>query len=882
MAWYARLSNTLQRGKIRREIDEELHYHIEARIADNVAAGMNAQEARTDALRRFGRPGLALDNAHDTDIHVWLEAMMQDVRYALRTLWRAPGFAAMVVLSLAIGIGANTAVFSMVSGILLRPLGFPDPQRLVSVSISIPQFNGGGLLSINLAQLVEWRKRTRSLDGIGVYRNTTMPLSGAGLPELISGAQVSANLFDLLGVHPRIGRSFFEAEDQFGQHRVVIISDSLWRRRFGADPSIAGRKIILGGASYTIVGVLPPDFEFPKQPGDMGKHLNGRMEMFRPLGYRPGDIVPHGGDLNYAAIARLRPGASIEHARDEVTAAQTAINEQIGGEQYHVVSNVIPLQQKVTGDVRLSLTVLMTAIGAVLLMLCVNLANLCLSRAAGRVREAAIRTALGANRWQVVRQSLAETAILAGLGGGLGIFIAGAGLPRMLAAAPLDLPRLGSISVDGRVLLFALGISAVTALLFGILPALHSASSGTPYETLKSTSYANAGGPAGLRLRNLLVGLEVGLCATLLVVAGLFLSSFVRLTTIPRGFDIDRVLAVDVVLPVARYTKDADVARFFETVLGQARALPGVESVAVSSYLPLQGDSWEDLIKTENDPRPESQLPMANLRFISPGYFKTLHMPLRAGRDFADSDRNHLSAIISEGLARKLWPNMDPLGRKLIDIGQSHEVVGVVADARTTNLDENPVDMLYIPMWQRPNISASILVRTGMDPKSIGAALRAAVWSADRDVPVPEERTLEQVMSESVATRRLQMTLVLAFAVAALALAAFGTYGVVSYAVAHRQAEIGIRIALGAGRRSVLALVLRQGMTPVAAGLAGGALAAFTIGSYISTMLFEVSPHDAGVFALAAAVLAGVSVLACWIPARRAAGVNPLAAIRYE
>jgi predicted permease len=729
---------------------------------------------------------------------------------------------------------------------------------------------------------VEWRKRTRSFDGIGAYRNTTMSLSGDGRPELIPGAQVSANLFDVLGVRPRIGRPFFEAEDQFGQHQVVIISDSLWRRRFGADPSIAGRKIILGGANYTIVGVLPADFEFPKQPSDMGKRLNGRMEMFRPLAYRPANIVPRGGDLNYAAIARLRPGVSADQARGEVTAAQTAINERIGGERYNVVSNIIPLQQKVTADVRLSLIVLMVAVGAVLLVLCVNLASLCLSRAAGRARESAIRTALGANRWQVARQPLAETAILAALGGGLGILLAFVGLRRMLAAAPLDLPRLGSISIDGRVLLFALVISAITALLFGILPALHNASSGTPYETLKSTSYTNAGRPTGLRLRNLLVGVEVGLSAALLVVAGLFLSSFARLTTIPRGFDIERVLAVDVSLPGTRYTKDADVARFFETVLGQARALPGVESAAVSSYLPLQGDSWVDVIKTENDARPESQLPVANLRFISPGYFQTLHMPLRAGRDFADTDRNHLTAIISEGLARKLWPNMDPLGRKLIDIGQPHEVVGVVADARTTNLDESPVEMLYIPLWQRPNISSSILVRTAMDPKSIAAALRAAVWSADGDVPVPEEHTLEQIMSESVAPRRFQMTLVLAFAVAALALAAFGTYGVVSHAVARRRAEIGIRIALGAGRGSVLGMVLRQGMTPVAAGLATGALAAFAIGSYISSMLFEVSPHDAGVFAIAAAVLAAVSVLACWIPARRAAGVNPLAAIRYE
>jgi putative ABC transport system permease protein len=804
------------------------------------------------------------------------------MKYALRTLWKDRGFAAMAVLSLAIGIGANTAIFSLVNGVLLRPLDFPDPRRLVAISISTPQFGNGEPLPINLGQLVEWRKRTHSFEGIGAYRNTTMSLIGDGRPELIPGAQVSANFFDVLGVQPRLGRSFLEQEDHFGQHQVVVLADSIWRRRFGGDPSIVGRKISLGGTPYTVVGVLPPDFEFPKQPENLGKRLNGRMQMFRPLAYEPDEIVPHIGDLNYAAIARLRPDVSIERARAELTAAEAAIDAQIGGESWHIVPAITPLQQKLTGDVRQSLIVLMSAVGAVLLVLCVNLANLSLSRAAGRAREAAIRTALGANRWQLARHSLAETGVLAALGGGLGVVIAFWGLQWLLAAAPIDLPRLGDVSIDGRVLVFALGISAMTALLSGILPALRSAASGAPYETLKSTSYANAGGPTGLRLRNLLVALEVGLCAALLVTAGLFLSSFVRLTTIPRGFDIERVLAVNVALPGAKYAKDADVSRFFETVLDQARALPGVESAAITSYLPMQGESWIDVVRPENDARRESQLPNPNLRFISPGYFRTLRIPLRSGRDFEPSDRNHQAAIISQSLARKLWPNTGAVGRKLLDMTRVLEVVGVVGDARSTSLDQNPVDMLYIPLWQRPQNSSSILVRTAMNPKSIAAALRAVVWSADADVPVPEERTLDQLMSASVARRRFQMTLVLLFAIAALALAAFGTYGVVSYAVARRRAEIGVRMALGAGQARVLRLVLRQGMMPVFAGLAAGALAAVAIGSYVSSLLFAVSPHDPVAFAVAAAVLVAVSALACWIPARRAAGVNPLDAIRYE
>jgi predicted permease len=380
----------------------------------------------------------------------------------------------------------------------------------------------------------------------------------------------------------------------------------------------------------------------------------------------------------------------------------------------------------------------------------------------------------------------------------------------------------------------------------------------------------------------MLVAFEVGLCTALLVTAGLFLSSFVRLMTIPRGFNIERVLAVDVVLPAAKYAEDANVGRFFETLLAQVLALPGVESAAISSYLPLKGESWIDVVGPLNDPRPDSQLPNANLRFISPGYFRTLHIPLRAGRDFEPSDRNRLTAVISESLARKLWPDTGAIGRKLRDNGKTHEVIGVVADARTTSLDKNPVDMLYIPLWQRPQNSSSILVRTTTDPKSLAAALRASVWALDRDVPVPEERTLEQIMSASLARRRFQMILVLVFAVAALALAAFGTYGVVAYSVSRRRAEIGIRLALGARKAGVLQLVLRQGMTPVLLGLAAGALAALAIGRFVSSLLFEVSPHDPVAFALAAVVLLSVSALACWIPARQAAEVDPLEAIRYE
>ena len=557
------------------------------------------------------------------------------MKYALRTLWKDRGFAAMAVLSLAVGIGANTAIFSLVSGVLLRPLDFPDPQRLVAISISTPQFRNGEPLPINLGQLVEWRKRTHSFESIGAYRNTTMSLTGDGRPELIPGAQVSANFFDVLGVQsafrPLVSRAGGPLRAAPGGDACRFDLAAPVRRRSRRS---SGRKITLGGAPYTVVGVLPPDFEFPKQPSDIGKRLNGRMEMFRPLGYEPDDIVPHDGDLNYAAIARLRPGVSIERARAELTAAEAAIDAQIGGESWHMVPvdhaaateahrRCAAEPDRADGGGRRG------AAGAL------RQSGEPLAFARGRTR-ARSRDPHGARS-----EPMAAGAAIAGGNGRarragrrprhrlrfLGIATAAGRRAHRPAAAARRLGRWPRAA-------FRAGVSAITALLFGILPALRSASSGAPYETLKSTSYANAGGPAGLRLRNLLVALEVGLCAALLVTAGLFLSSFVRLTTIPRGFDIERVLAVDVALPGTKYAKDADVTRFFETVLEQARALPGVESAAISSYLPLQGESWIDIVKTENDARPESQLPTANLRFISPGYFRTLHIPLRAGRDF--------------------------------------------------------------------------------------------------------------------------------------------------------------------------------------------------------------------------------------------------------
>jgi predicted permease len=801
--------------------------------------------------------------------------MRTDLRYALRAIRRDRGFAAMVVLSLALGIGANTAIFSMVNGVLLRPLAFHEPERLVEISQSAPAFlKTYPMLPTNIPFYYEWRK-ARSFESMAAMRPSTFNLTGAGEPEVLEGAIVSANLFTVLGVNPRLGRSFLESENPAGHERVVVIADSLWRRRFHADPGIIGRSILLDGISHEVVGVLAAGFRCPRQPSFGPYILDERTEIYRPFGFRNEDMKLHVGDFNYWVIGRLRPGVSVARAYSEMNAIQAGINERVT-DKVDLHLNVAPLQEEMVGDVRRGLLVVMSAVGAVLLILCVNLANLSLARAAGRARDSAIRTALGAGRWRLVRQSLAESTVLAVAGGALGIGLAWWGLHALIAAAPVDLPRLSEVHLDARVLAFSLG----TGVVFGILPALRSAAA-APFEALKSGSHTTTEARRGVRLRNMLVAAEVGLSALLLVGAGLLLGSFTRLMRVDKGFDIERVLALEISLPRAKYTKDPERVAFFDRVLEKARAMPGTMSASLTSVLPLQGESWIDTIRPEGDTRQLAELPSANVRFVSPGYFKTLHIPLREGRDFEEADRSRHVSIISGGLAGKLWPGRSAIGRKY-ESSFSVEVTGITPDIRSTRLDAAPVNMTYLTYWERPQLSLYLLVRTGMDPRGAAAALRSAVWQIDSEVPVPEVRTLEQVMAQSVAQRRFQMMLVALFAAAALALAAFGTYGVVGYAVARRRPEMGIRMALGAKRGDLLRMVLRQGMAPVIAGLAIGGAAALAAGTYMASLLFEMSPRDPLAFSLAVGVLLLVSAAACFVPARRATRVNPIETLRFE
>jgi putative ABC transport system permease protein len=804
-----------------------------------------------------------------------------EIRHAIRGLLRDRIFSLMIVLSLAVGIGANTAIFSLVNGVLLQPPDFPQPERLVALTQWAPKLlKSYPALPVNIAIYREWRKQMTSFESIGIAQANVFNLTGSGQPEQVRGANVSATIFSVLGVQPRLGRAFTEQEDQSGQDQVVILADSLWRRRYQADPAIVSRKILLDGKPCEVVGVLPPSFHFPREEKVGARTLGESLEIYKPLGYDADDLQMHMGDFNYWTTARLRPGVSPAKAQSELNVVQAAIGKQIPGD-LDLHASVIPLQERMVGDVRQGLVLLMAAVGAVLLVLCVNLANLGLARAAGRARDSAIRTALGASRARLLGQSVVESTLLALTGGALGVVLAYWGLGALLAAAPIDLPRLNEVHIDARVLLFALAISIFTGLIFGALPAWRSLRS-APVEALKSGGRGGTEGRGGLRVRNLLVGLEVGLSAALLVTAGLLIASFVRLMAVDKGFQVDRVLAMNLSLISSKYPQPAERAAFFQRVLDRAAAIPGVRNISLVSALPLMGETWVDIVGTEHDTRSMVELPSTNVRFISPGYFRTLAVGLRQGRDFEERDRARKVAVISASLAQRLWGRENPVGRKLNDNDQLLEVVGVTPDFRSTSLDQEPVNMLYIPYWQRPRLSASLLVRTSMDSRSIANALRSAVWQIDGEVTAPEVRTLEEVLSSSVAQRRFQMLLVLLFALAALALAAFGTYGVLSYAVTRRTPEMGIRMALGAQRRDVLGMVLRQGMMPVLAGWAAGALSALAIGRYLESLLFHVSPRDPLAFTVSGAVLLLVSVAACLVPARRATRVSPIEALRFE
>jgi putative ABC transport system permease protein len=806
-----------------------------------------------------------------------------DLRLAARSLVREPGLALTAALMLGLGLGAATAVFSLVNGALLNPLTYRDPGRLVAIREVIPEVARlYPSLPVSARHFVEWRKACPSIDGIALIDTVSVNLTGSGEPERLDAARVSPNLFRVLGVRPAMGRDFQDDEEQDGHDQVVVLGDGLWRRRFQADQALLGRRIVLNGRPHLVIGILPPSFRFPNLDIlDAGHSAAPRADLFTPKVFSKNEMEELLGMFNFGAIARLKPRVSTARAATELEAVQARM-ETLAGEKVGMKALVMPLLDAEVGQARRGLYVLMAAVGVVLLTICVNLANLLLARAERRGREIAVRAALGAGRARLIGHAMAETALIAIAGGLLGFGVAAAGIYLLTHRAPVEIPRLDEVRLDGRVLAFAGLMAAFTATLFGFLPAWR-ATRGDLQLALRSGARGAGGSRASSRLRSTLVACEVGLSGLLLILAGLLTNSFMRLMRADKGFRAPTALAVDIGLAGDAYKEDAQRDGFYKRLLADLASEPGVQSAGISSALPLQGETWVDSASTTpiTGLRTTGAV-MVNVRFVSADYFRTLGISLPAGRTFNENDRRRKVAIIAANLAAALWPGQDPLGRKFTTGGdQWLEVIGVAGDVRV-EAHRTPVAMMYQPYWDWMPYRTVLVARAAGDPRSIAGAIRSAIHRADPDVPVPRMRTMADVLDESVATRRFQMALAAGFAAVALLVAGLGIFAVVSYSVARRTSELGIRAALGATEAGLYKLVLGQGMAPVAAGLLAAVAVALVLGRLIESMLYEIGGRDPLTIAVVALAIMLVALAACLIPARRAARVDPATALRYE
>jgi predicted permease len=811
--------------------------------------------------------------------------LSNDLRYAFRAIRRNPGFSLIAIATLAFGIGANTAIFSVFDGILLRSLGYGDEGRLVVIHEVVPKFiQQAPRVPVNAMHFQEWKKSVKGFEQLAMIGGMTLNITGAGEPERLAAARVSPSLFPMLHARTQLGRTFLDEEDQPGRDDVVVLSNELWKRRFASDRTIAGRKILFDGHPYQVIGVLSSDFHFPKLSQLYAMTVaEERPELWKPFAVKP-DELEDMGDFNYACIGRLRPGVSIERALAELNAVQAQIASRLP-EKVELLAALVPLQDQITNRSRTGLELVLCAVVAVLLIGSVNIANLLLARATSRRREIAIRSAMGAGTWRLLKQTLVESLLLAGIGGVSGVMLAYGALRVILRSAPIDLPRLDEVHLDLRALLFTAAISILAGLLFGILPAWRMAHT-DPQEAMKTAGRGSTEGISSGKLRALLVALEVGLSTLCLIAGGLLLRSFVKLLDSDKGFAVQQIVTVNLNLPGTRYADQPQIVLFTRALLDSVRALPGVISAGVSNRLPLSGEGGNNLVSVEGTSVPFMQRPVIDIRGVNDEYFGAMGIPLRQGRIFEEADRELKLAVVSVLTAAKLWPGQNPLGKR-VKIGDPDgpfiEVAGVVGDVKSVTLDRAPTMTVYVPYWQRRTWGGlSLVVKTAVEPAAISSAIRGAIHRLGSELPVPQFQTMAQIVARSVAERRFQMNLIMLFAVAALVLASLGIYGVVSYAVALRTNEMGIRMALGARTTDILSMILLQAMVPVAAGLCGGLAVSLAAGRLLSGLLYGVRPVDAATICGVVVTLTAVAALASFLPARRATRVHPMTAVRYE
>ena len=868
-----RLRSLFRRGQVEAELNEELRYHLERQIEVNTAAGMSAEEARYAALRAMHGLDQRKEECRDMRRVRLIEDLWQDFRFSLRSLLKRPGFTAIVLLALALGIGANTAIFSLVNAVILQPLPYPDPDRIVSVFGTRNRGNSG---SVGPTDFLDYRSQNKTFEQFAASGSSILPmnLTGSGEPERLNTSAITGNYFDTFGVRPALGRGFSLENEKTGQDHVTVLSHAFWQTRFGGDPNIVNKTINLDGKAYEVLGVLPAEVVLP-QPA----------QLWVPLNFDADPEMKMRNARFLLGIGRLKEGVTLDQAQADTDLIAAQLEQQYPDSNTGWSLRLIPLREILVGGSRKMLFILFGAVGFVLLIACANVANLLLVRAAARQKEIAMRTALGAGRLRIIRQMITESLLLAIFGGALGALLAVAGVKLLVSLSEDSIPRTANVKIDATVLAFTLLISLATGLLFGLAPAIRTMKENL-VDALKDGVRGGSEATLKNRTRSLLVVFESAIAVMLLIGAGLLIRSLVALQNVDPGFDPNNVLTMRVDLPLQKYNTPEKTSNFFEQLETRVAGLPGVEAVGFITDLPLSGQSNAMPFAVEGRPAVASNTDFPDFRRVNQNYLSAMRIPLRHGRNFTDKEvlQSAKVIVVSQSFVESVFPNEEALGKRLIIWSgirnEPYEIIGIVGDIRHQSLQGEPSATMYIPTLAP--VRVTLVIRTQGDPLNLVGGVRKEVNALDPDQPIAAVRPMTEWVAMSAAGARYRTTLLGLFALLAMILAATGIYGVMSYSVAQRTQEIGVRMALGARSTDVLKLVVRQGMIPALIGIVVGLAGALALTRVMSSLLFGVTERDPITFGVVAALLIVVAFIACFGPARRATRVDPLLALRCE